>query len=157
MHLLAAILPSGFRGSTFRQRTRRLSFAVRKRKAHWPATVYRPSSGNQVLRPTCARLILATTLQQHWPCNGKRTSSAAAAIEAGYDLERVLTTDDLVKGENVFFAATGITDGVLLRGVRFSPDGATIESIVMRAHSGTVRLIHGEHRVGKLKQIYGEE
>ena len=80
-----------------------------------------------------------------------------AAIDAGYDLERVLTTDDLVKGENVFFAATGITDGVLLRGVRFSPDGATTESIVMRAHSGTVRLIHGEHRVGKLKQIYGEE
>jgi fructose-1,6-bisphosphatase II len=81
----------------------------------------------------------------------------AAAIDAGYDLERVLTTDDLVKGENVFFAATGITDGALLRGVRFSPDGATTESIVMRAHSGTVRLIHGEHRVGKLKQIYGEE
>ena len=60
----------------------------------------------------------------------------AAAIEAGYDLDRVLTTEDLVKGENVFFAATGITDGALLRGVRFSTDGATTESIVMRATLG---------------------
>ena len=81
----------------------------------------------------------------------------AAAIQAGYDLDRVLTTDDLVKGEDVFFAATGITDGALLRGVRFSPDGATTESIVMRARSGTIRVIHGEHRARKLKEIYGEE
>jgi fructose-1,6-bisphosphatase II len=81
----------------------------------------------------------------------------AAAVNAGYDLDRVLTTDDLVKGEDVFFAATGITDGALLRGVRFSQEGATTESIVMRARSGTIRLIHGEHRVGKLNQIYGEE
>ncbi len=66
-----------------------------------------------------------------------------------------MTTDDLVKGNNVYFAATGITDGALLRGVRFSPEGATTESIVMRAYSGTVRLIHGEHRAGKLEQIYG--
>jgi fructose-1,6-bisphosphatase II len=81
----------------------------------------------------------------------------AAAVNAGYDLDRVLTTDDLVKGEDIFFAATGITDGALLRGVRFSPEGATTESIVMRARSGTIRLIHGEHKVGKLNQIYGEE
>jgi fructose-1,6-bisphosphatase II len=81
----------------------------------------------------------------------------AAAIAAGYNLDRVLTTDDLVKGEDVFFAATGITDGSLLQGVRFSPEGATTESIVMRARSGTVRVIRGEHRVQKLKQIYGED
>jgi len=80
----------------------------------------------------------------------------AAAINAGYDLGRVLMTDDLVKGEDVFFAATGITDGVLVQGVRFSTDGATTESIVMRARSGTIRVIHGEHRAGKLKEIYGE-
>jgi fructose-1,6-bisphosphatase II len=80
----------------------------------------------------------------------------AAAIAAGYDLDRVLMTDDLVKGDNVFFAATGITDGALLRGVRFSPEGATTDSIVMRAASGTIRMIHGEHSVGKLKQIYGD-
>jgi fructose-1,6-bisphosphatase II len=81
----------------------------------------------------------------------------AAAKSAGYDLDRVLTTDELVQGDDVFFAASGITDGVLVQGVRFSPEGATTESIVMRARSGTIRVIHGEHRAGKLKQIYGEE
>jgi fructose-1,6-bisphosphatase II len=80
-----------------------------------------------------------------------------AALQAGYDLDRVLTTDDLVMGDDVFFAATGITDGAMVQGVRFFTDGATTESIVMRAGSGTIRTIRGEHRVGKLKQIYGEE
>jgi fructose-1,6-bisphosphatase II len=80
----------------------------------------------------------------------------SAAIAAGYDLDRVLSTDELVQGDDVFFAASGITDGALVQGVRFSPDGATTESIVMRARSGTIRVIHGEHRGGKLKQIYGE-
>ena len=61
------------------------------------------------------------------------------------------------RATNVFFACTGITDGALFQGVRFFPDGATTESIVMRAASGTIRVIRGEHRVGKLKQIYGEE
>ncbi len=84
-------------------------------------------------------------------------SEREAAITAGYDLDRVLTTNDLVQGEDVFFAATGITDGALVQGVRFSADGATSESIVMRARSGTIRLIRGEHRVDKLKQIYGED
>jgi fructose-1,6-bisphosphatase II len=79
-----------------------------------------------------------------------------AAIEAGYDLGRVLSIDDLVKGDDVFFAATGITDGALAQGVRFFTDGATSESIVMRASSGTVRVIRAEHTVEKLKQIYGE-
>jgi fructose-1,6-bisphosphatase II len=79
-----------------------------------------------------------------------------AAVEAGYDVDRVLTTDELVAGDDVFFAASGITDGSLVQGVRFSPEGATTESIVMRARSGTIRVIHGEHRAGKLKQIYGE-
>jgi len=86
----------------------------------------------------------------------RNAEERAAAIEAGYDLDRVLTTDDLVKGEDIFFAATGITDGVLVQGVRFSTEGATTESIVMRARSGTVRVIHGEHRASKLKEIYGE-
>jgi fructose-1,6-bisphosphatase II len=81
----------------------------------------------------------------------------AAALAAGYDLDRVLTTDVLVKGDDVFFAATGITDGALVQGVRFSAEGATTESIVMRARSGTVRAIRGEHLVGKLMQIYGED
>jgi fructose-1,6-bisphosphatase II len=79
-----------------------------------------------------------------------------AALRAGYDLDRILTADDLVRGEDVFFAATGITDGTMVQGVRFFADHATTESIVMRASTGTIRTIRGEHRVAKLKQIYGE-
>jgi fructose-1,6-bisphosphatase II len=67
------------------------------------------------------------------------------AIQAGHDLERVLTTNDLVSGEDVFFAATGITDGELLRGVRYSGRGMTSHSIVMRGRSRTIRLISSEH------------
>lgn len=69
-----------------------------------------------------------------------------AVVDAGYDIDRVLTTDVLVKGDDVFFAATGITDGSLLRGVRYSPEGATTESVVMRSRSGTIRTIKAEHR-----------
>ncbi|MDC3300212.1 fructose-bisphosphatase class II, partial [Acidimicrobiales bacterium] len=74
----------------------------------------------------------------------------AAAAELGYDLERVLHTDDLVSGDNCFFAATGITEGDLLKGVRFNADGATTQSLVMRSKSGTVRLINASHRLDKL-------
>jgi fructose-1,6-bisphosphatase II len=63
----------------------------------------------------------------------------------------VLTTSDLVSGENVFFVATGITDGELLRGVRYRAETATTESIVMRSKSGTVRQITSEHRLSKLR------
>ena len=76
-----------------------------------------------------------------------------AALDAGYDLDRVLTTDDLVQGDDVFFAATGITDGVLLEGVRYSADGATTESIVMRSKSGTIRVIQAEHHWDTLMPI----
>ena len=64
---------------------------------------------------------------------------AAEALDSGYDLDRVLTTDDLVSGEDVFVAATGVTSGVFLRGVRVSGAGVETESIVMRSRSGTVR------------------
>jgi fructose-1,6-bisphosphatase II len=67
------------------------------------------------------------------------------AIQAGHDLDRILTTNDLVSGEDVFFAATGITDGELLRGVRYSGRGMTSNSIVMRGRSRTIRLISSEH------------
>jgi fructose-1,6-bisphosphatase II len=67
------------------------------------------------------------------------------AIQAGHDLDRILTTNDLVSGEDVFFAATGITDGELLRGVRYSGRGMTSNSIVMRGRSRTIRLIASEH------------
>ncbi|MGZ4531954.1 MAG: class II fructose-bisphosphatase, partial [Mycobacteriaceae bacterium] len=69
------------------------------------------------------------------------------ALDAGHDLSRVLTTEDLVSGDNVFFCATGITDGDLLRGVRYQGGGCTTQSIVMRSKSGTVRMIDGYHKL----------
>ncbi|MGH9038857.1 MAG: class II fructose-bisphosphatase [Acidimicrobiia bacterium] len=71
-------------------------------------------------------------------------------IAAGYDLDRVLTTDDLVTGDDIFFAATGITDGDLLRGVRYEGEMALTQSIAMRSRSGTVRMIDAEHQREKL-------
>ncbi|HWW43933.1 MAG TPA: class II fructose-bisphosphatase [Acidimicrobiia bacterium] len=72
------------------------------------------------------------------------------ALDRGYDLDKVLHTDDLVGGEDVFFAATGVTDGDLLKGVRYRGDGATTESLVMRAKSGTIRRIQANHMWHKL-------
>ncbi|MUL45809.1 class II fructose-bisphosphatase [Mycobacterium sp. CBMA293] len=74
------------------------------------------------------------------------------AIDRGYDLDRVLTTNDLVSGENVFFCATGVTDGDLLNGVRYFAGGCTTQSIVMRSKSGTVRMIEAYHRLSKLNE-----
>ncbi len=73
-----------------------------------------------------------------------------AALDRGYDLDKILHTDDLVGGEDVFFAATGVTDGDLLKGVRYRGDGATTESLVMRAKSGTIRRIQANHMWHKL-------
>jgi fructose-1,6-bisphosphatase II len=74
-------------------------------------------------------------------------------IDAGYDVERVLTTDDLVASGNVFVAATGVTTGALLNGVRYTKDGAVTDSMVMRSRSGTVRRVTAEHRFEKLTEI----
>ncbi|MGQ0467770.1 MAG: class II fructose-bisphosphatase [Sporichthyaceae bacterium] len=73
------------------------------------------------------------------------------AIDAGLDLDAVLTTDDLVRGDNSFFVATGITDGELLRGVRYRAGSATTHSLVMRSKSGTTRLIESTHQLSKLR------
>ena len=78
-------------------------------------------------------------------------------LDAGFDLERVLSTDDLVAGDDVFFAASGITDGSLLGGVRYHADGATTSSMVMRARSGTVRHVEAEHTFSKLEVFTGRE
>ena len=77
----------------------------------------------------------------------------AALVADGYDTDEVLTADDLVAGEDVFFAATGITDGSLLQGVKYRPDGATTHSMVMRGRSGTVRWIDAEHKFAKLERF----
>jgi fructose-1,6-bisphosphatase II len=78
-------------------------------------------------------------------------------VDAGYDPARVLTTDDLVKSDNVFVAATGVTTGALLRGVRYVTDGAITDSIVMRSRSGTVRRIEARHQLSKLAHFTGRE
>jgi len=78
-----------------------------------------------------------------------------AGEERGYDLDRVLTHDDLVSSEDVFFAATGVTDGELLRGVDYSGQGAVTESLVVRGLTGTVRRIRAIHQLDKIKQISG--
>jgi fructose-1,6-bisphosphatase II len=85
-----------------------------------------------------------------WPRNDDERTRA---LEAGYDLEKVLTTNDLVSGEDVFFALTGVTDGYLLDGVRTTRNGAFTESLVMRSRSGTIRTIRSEHRWDKLERI----
>ncbi|HUJ07132.1 MAG TPA: class II fructose-bisphosphatase [Streptosporangiaceae bacterium] len=74
------------------------------------------------------------------------------AIAAGHDLDRVLTTDDLVSSDDAFFAATGITDGELLEGVRYKSGGATTHTLVMRARSGTIRNIYSEHALWKVSR-----
>jgi len=74
------------------------------------------------------------------------------AIDAGHDLDRVLTTEDLVSSDDAFFAATGITDGELLQGVRYQSGGATTHTLVMRARSGTIRNIHAEHALWKVSR-----
>lgn len=97
----------------------------------------------------CAVKCLGGVIQgKLWP---KDDEERQRAIDAGHDLDRVLTTDDLVSGENVFFVATGITDGELLRGVRYRAATATTDSIVMRSKSGTVRRIDSTHRLSKLR------
>jgi fructose-1,6-bisphosphatase II len=73
------------------------------------------------------------------------------ALDAGHDLERVLLTEDLVQGDDIFFCATGITDGELLQGVRYHADSVQTESIVMRSKSGTIRIIDSLHQLGKLR------
>ncbi|MFI8087224.1 class II fructose-bisphosphatase [Streptomyces sp. NPDC086080] len=97
----------------------------------------------------CAVKCLGGTIQgKLWPTDEEERQRA---IDAGHDLDRVLTTEDLVTGDNVFFVATGITDGELLRGVRYRSETATTDSIVMRSKSGTVRRIDSEHRLSKLR------
>ncbi len=73
--------------------------------------------------------------------------------EAGYDFDKILTIDDLVSSEDVFFAATGITDGELLQGVRYFGDGAKTDSLVVRGLTGTVRQIIATHRIDKLHEL----
>jgi fructose-1,6-bisphosphatase II len=106
-----------------------------------------------VISAAAIKCIGGELLGRLWPRNdGERQ----AAIDAGYDLTRVLTAEDLVRGEDVFFSATGVTDGDVLQGVRYQGDlGATTESLVMRSRSGTVRRIQARHDRAKLRALTG--
>jgi fructose-1,6-bisphosphatase II len=97
----------------------------------------------------CAIKCLGGVIQGRlWP---QDDDERQRAVDAGHDLDRVLSTEDLVRGENCFFVATGITDGELLRGVRYRAGGATTHSLVMRSKSGTIRLIESHHKLSKLR------
>jgi len=89
-----------------------------------------------------------------WP---RTDEERATLVEQGLDPDKTLTTDDLVSGDNVFVAATGVTDGALLDGVRYTPEGAVTASIVMRSRSGTVRRVQAWHELEKLSRFSGRE
>jgi fructose-1,6-bisphosphatase II len=97
----------------------------------------------------CAMKCLDGVIQGRlWP---KDDEERQRALDAGHDLDRVLLTDDLVNGDDVFFVATGITDGELMKGVRYRAGGASTHSLVMRSRSGTIRSITSDHQLKKLK------
>jgi fructose-1,6-bisphosphatase II len=98
----------------------------------------------------CAMKCMGGAIQAKlWP---RDDAERAKARDAGHDLDRVLTTDDLVTGDNCFFVGTGVTSGDLLRGVRYRSGGAYTQSIVMRSKSGTIRWIDSFHRLEKLRR-----
>ena len=106
-----------------------------------------------VITAAAIKCIGGQVLGRLWPRNDEER---AAATQAGYDLSKVLTCDDLVGGEDVFFSATGVTDGDVLQGVRYQGDrGATTESLVMRSRSGTVRRVSARHDRAKLRTLTG--
>jgi fructose-1,6-bisphosphatase II len=118
------------------------------------------NSGNDILfgiggtpegvTAACALKCLGGAIQGRlWPRNDDERKTAE---DLGYDVDKVLHLDDLVSGDDVFFAATGVTDGELLRGVRYWGDGAGTQSLVMRSKSGTIRMIDAQHRWTKLSQ-----
>ncbi|WP_132289441.1 class II fructose-bisphosphatase [Kribbella sp. VKM Ac-2568] len=97
----------------------------------------------------CAMKCMGGLIQgKLWPRDDEERQKA---LDAGHDLDRVLSTDDLVSGDDCFFVATGITDGELLRGVRYRSSIARTHSLVMRSRSGTIRSIESEHQLSKLR------
>jgi fructose-1,6-bisphosphatase II len=106
-----------------------------------------------VISAAAIKCIGGQLLGRLWP---RTDDERQAAVDAGYDLGRILNCDDLVAGEDVFFSATGVTDGDVLQGVRYQGDrGASTESLVMRSRSGTVRRIFAQHDRAKMRMISG--
>ena len=106
-----------------------------------------------VISAAALKCIGGQLLGRLWPRDDEESQ---AATDAGYDLEKVLTVDDLVRGDNCFFSATGVTDGDVLQGVRYQGRaGASTESLVMRSRSGTVRRVSARHDRTKLQALSG--
>jgi fructose-1,6-bisphosphatase II len=105
-----------------------------------------------VLSAAAIKCIGGAQIGRLWPRDDRERS---AAVEQGYDLDKVLTQDDLVTGDDVFFSSTGVTDGDVLQGVRYRGGKMTTESLVMRSRSGTVRRIYSTHDRTKLRKIAG--
>jgi fructose-1,6-bisphosphatase II len=106
-----------------------------------------------VITAAAVKCIGGALVGRLWPRDDDERTAATAL---GYDLGRVLTHDDLVRGDDVFFSATGVTDGDVLQGVRYEGSrGASTESLVMRSRSGTVRRIQSRHDRAKLRALTG--
>jgi fructose-1,6-bisphosphatase II len=101
-----------------------------------------------IIAASALKCLGGVILGKLWPRNDEERQRA---IDAGHDLSRVLDTNDLVSGDNVFFVATGVTDGELVEGVRYRAGGATTHSLVMRSKSGTIRSIYSDHKLTKLR------
>jgi fructose-1,6-bisphosphatase II len=107
-----------------------------------------------VLSAAALKCVGGTLHGRLWP---RDEEERRRLVDAGFDIERKLALDDLVAGDDVFFAATGVTTGALLRGVRYSREGAVTDSIVMRSRSGTVRRVEAVHALEKLAALTGRE
>ena len=107
-----------------------------------------------VLTAAAIRCIGGAIQCKPWPRN---EAEREAAVAAGLDLDRVYTTEELVGGEDVFFAATGASSGDLLRGVRIFANGAQTHSLAMRARSGTIRWVDSLHDFTRLDKVRFEE
>ena len=106
-----------------------------------------------VISAAALKCIGGQLLGRLWPRNDEERSEA---VEGGYDLEQILTVDDLIRSDNCFFSATGVTDGDVLQGVRYQgAAGASTESLVMRSRSGTVRRISARHDRAKIRALSG--
>ncbi len=102
-----------------------------------------------VIAACALKCVGGNLLGKLWPRND---DERRAALDAGYDLDEVLTIDTLCSGDDIFFSATGITDGELLQGVRYFGGGATTHSLVMRSRSRTIRKIESTHHWAKVQQ-----
>ena len=107
-----------------------------------------------VIAAAAVKCLGGTVQGRLWP---RDDAERQALANGGFDVERVLTTDELVAGDNVFVAATGVTDGALLDGVRYTAEGAVTDSIVMRSRSGTVRRVQAWHAFEKLSRLSGRQ